>query len=65
VAVLPDHPTPIAQGNHTREPVPVAIRFPHLPGDAVTSFDEESVKKGSLGLMEGPQFIEAFFRASM
>jgi 2,3-bisphosphoglycerate-independent phosphoglycerate mutase len=61
VAVLPDHPTPIAKGNHTREPVPVAIRFPHLPGDSVTSFDEESVKKGSLGLMEGSQFIEIFF----
>lgn len=61
VAVLPDHPTPIAQGNHTREPVPVAIRFPHLPGDSVTCFDEDSVKNGSLGLMEGSGFIEAFF----
>ena len=39
VAVLPDHPTPIAYGNHTREPVPVAIRFPHLcagPGRPAT-----------------------------
>jgi 2,3-bisphosphoglycerate-independent phosphoglycerate mutase len=61
VAVLPDHPTPIANGNHTREPVPVAIRFPHLPGDDVASFDEDSVKNGSLGLMEGSQFIETFF----
>jgi 2,3-bisphosphoglycerate-independent phosphoglycerate mutase len=60
VAVLPDHPTPIVQGNHTREPVPVAIRFPYLSGDAVTCFDEESVKKGSLGLMAGSQFIETF-----
>ncbi len=63
VAVLPDHPTPIASGNHTREPVPVAIRFPHLPGDAVSFFDEESVKSGSLGLMTGSQFIETFFDA--
>ena len=61
-AVLPDHPTPIANGNHTREPVPVAIRFPNLPPDPVRSFDEESVKSGSLGLMAGPQFIEAFFQ---
>lgn len=61
VAVLPDHPTPIASGNHTREPVPVAIRFPHLPGDAVACFDEESVKNGSLGLLEGSEFIETFF----
>ena len=63
VAVLPDHPTPIAQGNHTREPVPVAIRFPHLQGDSVTAFDEESVKTGSLGLMAGSQFIRTFFGA--
>jgi 2,3-bisphosphoglycerate-independent phosphoglycerate mutase len=63
VAVLPDHPTPIAYGNHTREPVPVAIRSPHLPGDAVTRFDEESVKGGSLGLLAGSEFIESFFDA--
>jgi 2,3-bisphosphoglycerate-independent phosphoglycerate mutase len=61
VAVLPDHPTPIAYGNHTREPVPVAIRFPNLKGDSVTCFDEESVKNGSLGLMAGSGFIETFF----
>ena len=61
VAVLPDHPTPIAYGNHTREPVPVAIRSPHMPGDPVARFDEESVKAGSLGLLAGAEFIEAFF----
>jgi 2,3-bisphosphoglycerate-independent phosphoglycerate mutase len=61
VAVLPDHPTPIAYGNHTREPVPVAIRSPHIPGDPVACFDEESVKKGSLGLLAGEGFIKTFF----
>ena len=61
VAVLPDHPTPIANGNHTREPVPVAIRSSRLSSDAVTCFDEESVKNGSLGLMAGSEFIETFF----
>jgi 2,3-bisphosphoglycerate-independent phosphoglycerate mutase len=64
VAVLPDHPTPIAQGNHTREPVPVAIRCPKMQGDAVSAYDEESVKQGSLGLMTGAQFINTFFSAS-
>jgi len=61
-AVLPDHTTPIATGNHGREPVPVAIRFPHIAGDAIECYDEESVKSGSLGLMTGSQFIELFFR---
>lgn len=63
VAVLPDHPTPIESGNHTREPVPVAIRAPRLTPDAVNAFDEESVKQGALGLMTGAQFIETFFGA--
>jgi 2,3-bisphosphoglycerate-independent phosphoglycerate mutase len=63
VAVLPDHPTPVGYGNHTREPVPVAIRSPRVKGDSVTAYDEESVKSGSLGLMTGSQFIETFFSA--
>ena len=63
-AVLPDHTTPIALGNHGRDPVPVAIRFPHLAGDTVERYDEESVKNGSLGLMTGAQFIETLFQKS-
>ena len=61
VALLPDHPTPIAQGNHTREPVPVAIYSPGTPGDAVERYDEESAGGGTLGLLRGKQFIETFF----
>jgi 2,3-bisphosphoglycerate-independent phosphoglycerate mutase len=63
VAVLPDHPTPIAYGNHTREPVPVAIRSPRYTADAVSFYDEESVKSGALGLLSGAQFIETFFKS--
>jgi 2,3-bisphosphoglycerate-independent phosphoglycerate mutase len=40
----------------------VAIRFPHLAGDGVERYDEESVKSGSLGLMTGTQFIETFLQ---
>jgi 2,3-bisphosphoglycerate-independent phosphoglycerate mutase len=58
VAVLPDHPTPIAHGKHVRDPVPVAIRDPRQPPDAVERFDEESVKTGALGYMRGAEFIE-------
>jgi 2,3-bisphosphoglycerate-independent phosphoglycerate mutase len=61
LALLPDHPTPIAQGNHTREPVPVAILTPGIAPDAVTCYDEESVKQGDLGLFEKDQFIRCFF----
>lgn len=57
VAVLPDHPTPITVGTHTRDPVPVAIYNPRLPPDDVSRFDEESVKAGALGMLQGAEFI--------
>ncbi len=62
VALLPDHPTPVAHGKHVRDPVPVAIRDPRLEPDGISLFDEESVKRGSLGLLEGSDFIETVFR---
>lgn len=58
IAVLPDHPTPITVGTHTRDPVPVAIHDPRLSPDEVNRFDEESVRAGALGLLQGAEFIE-------
>jgi 2,3-bisphosphoglycerate-independent phosphoglycerate mutase len=58
VAVLPDHPTPVAHGKHVRDPVPVAVRDPRKVPDGVERFDEESVKAGELGHMRGAKFIE-------
>jgi 2,3-bisphosphoglycerate-independent phosphoglycerate mutase len=57
IAVLPDHPTPVATGQHGRAPVPVAIWNPRLSADAVDRFDEASVLAGGLGLMRGDAFI--------
>jgi 2,3-bisphosphoglycerate-independent phosphoglycerate mutase len=57
VAVLPDHPTPVETGKHASDPVPVAVWNPRLPADAATAYDEESVKSGSLGMLEGDAFI--------
>ncbi|MEO0185811.1 MAG: phosphoglycerate mutase, partial [candidate division WOR-3 bacterium] len=58
VAVLPDHPTPVEYGNHVKDAVPVAIRDPKKSADCVSTFDEESVKRGALGLMHGSEFME-------
>ena len=58
VAVLPDHPTPVTLGSHVEDPIPVAIWDSRFPPDGVDRFDEESVKSGGLGLMEGKAFIE-------
>jgi len=49
IAVLPDHPTPIKIGTHSRDPVPFAIWSPSLDSDGVEKFDEESAKKGAYG----------------
>lgn len=52
IAVMPDHPTPIKIGTHTREPVPFAVWSPWLEADNVQKFDEFSAKKGWFGLVE-------------
>jgi 2,3-bisphosphoglycerate-independent phosphoglycerate mutase len=52
IAVLPDHPTPIKTGTHTRNPVPFAIQSPWLCADDVKKFDEFSAKNGAFGLVE-------------
>lgn len=52
IAVLPDHPTPIAVGTHTRDPVPFVISSPFLEPDGVREFDESSARKGAFGLVE-------------
>jgi len=60
VAVLPDHPTPIKVGTHTRDPVPFTIYFPAIKGDSVKRFDEDSAKKGKFGLVEDNKFMSLF-----
>jgi 2,3-bisphosphoglycerate-independent phosphoglycerate mutase len=60
IAVLPDHPTPIQIGTHTRDPVPFAIYSPSAKADKVKKFDEDSAKKGAAGLIEGEAFMSLF-----
>ena len=52
-AILPDHPTPISIGTHTRDDVPLVIYSTDKDGDDCTSFDEEGVKTGSIEKQEG------------
>jgi 2,3-bisphosphoglycerate-independent phosphoglycerate mutase len=57
IAILPDHPTPIKTGTHSREPVPFSIASPFLKPDGVNKFDEFSAKKGAFGLVENDYLI--------
>lgn len=62
IAVLPDHPTPVAHRTHTAEPVPFLIYAPGIDADAVEVFSEEACKSGSYGLLERDQFIREFMK---
>jgi|WetSurMetagenome_2_1015567.scaffolds.fasta_scaffold02865_8 2,3-bisphosphoglycerate-independent phosphoglycerate mutase len=64
VAVLPDHPTPIKVGTHTRDPVPFTIKAPGAAPDGVKRFDEESAKKGSYGLVTKENFMSLFISST-
>jgi 2,3-bisphosphoglycerate-independent phosphoglycerate mutase len=57
IAVLPDHPTPVATGQHGRDPVPVAILRPGEAPDATERYDEDEAARGSLGMLTGEQFM--------
>jgi 2,3-bisphosphoglycerate-independent phosphoglycerate mutase len=57
IAILPDHPTPIKIGTHTRDPVPFSIASPFLKPDGVKKFDEVSAKKGAFGLVENDYLL--------
>ncbi|MGB9742897.1 MAG: cofactor-independent phosphoglycerate mutase [bacterium] len=60
VAVLADHLTPVAKGNHVHGPVPVAIYHPQIVPDAVDRYDETAATAGVLGELHGTQFIKLF-----
>jgi 2,3-bisphosphoglycerate-independent phosphoglycerate mutase len=57
IAILPDHPTPITVGTHTRDPVPFMICSPFLEPDGVRKFDELSARNGAFGLIENKSFM--------
>ena len=63
IAVMPDHTTQTNDGAHSRNPVPFAFYSnPNGVGDNVERYDEESVKAGSHGIMEGTKFLNLFLK---
>lgn len=62
VAILPDHPTPCELRTHTRDAVPFVIYDAQWKADDVTIYDEFSARNGSLGTIQGIQFIDLFLK---
>ena len=60
IALLPDHPTPVAHRTHTAEPIPFCIFTPGVEPDEVQTFDEVACQQGAYGNLEADEFIEAF-----
>jgi len=58
IALLPDHPTPVAHRTHTNESIPFCICSPEVEPDAVSTFDEVACQQGAYGLLQGDEFIE-------
>lgn len=64
ILVLPDHPTPISIKTHARDPVPFAVyRTDKADSDSAEAFDEDSAKKGSLGLVKASDLIGILVKA--
>jgi 2,3-bisphosphoglycerate-independent phosphoglycerate mutase len=64
ILVLPDHPTPISLKTHTPDPIPFAVyRTDKMDSDGTETFDEESAKKGSLGLVKASDLIGMLVKA--
>ena len=62
IALLPDHPTPVAHRTHTAEPIPFCIYYPGIEPDGVQTFDEVACQQGAYGNLEGDEFIEQFMK---
>ncbi len=62
VAFLPDHPTPCAVKTHTRNSIPFILYKKGLPADSVTTYDEFSAQKGSLGHLVGTEFMQLMMK---
>ncbi|MEM2104715.1 MAG: 2,3-bisphosphoglycerate-independent phosphoglycerate mutase [Candidatus Bathyarchaeia archaeon] len=53
VALTADHTTSCLTRNHEGDPVPLAIRGPHVRSDDVKEFSERKCAKGGLGRLKG------------
>ncbi|MBN2733748.1 MAG: cofactor-independent phosphoglycerate mutase [Methanomicrobiaceae archaeon] len=60
IAVLPDHPTPVALKTHTKDPVPFAILGMGTDGCTVYS-EKEAEEKGGFKTIDAGDFLSIFF----
>lgn len=59
--LLPDHPTPCKLRTHTSDAVPFMIYKPSLEADSVKEFNEQSVRNGHFGKIDGSNILSLLF----
>jgi 2,3-bisphosphoglycerate-independent phosphoglycerate mutase len=57
VVVTSDHATPCTLGAHSDDPVPILMAGGEVEPDGVGNFDEESCRRGALGLIKGTEIM--------
>ena len=60
IAVTADHSTPCSQKDHSADPVPLLIYRQGIGGDGIEKFGESECRKGSLGTINGNEFMKLF-----
>ncbi|MGB9979444.1 cofactor-independent phosphoglycerate mutase [Methanobacterium sp.] len=60
ISILPDHATPISVKTHTTDAIPYAMCSTNGIKDNVGQYNEFSAKRGSLGTIEGHNFMKKF-----
>jgi len=61
IAVTSDHSTPCSLKDHSKDPVPLLIYQRGREGDGFNKFSERNCQKGSLGMIEGKNFMKLIF----
>ncbi|WP_071460586.1 2,3-bisphosphoglycerate-independent phosphoglycerate mutase [Bacillus massilinigeriensis] len=57
IALAADHSTPCEVGEHTGEPVPIAIAGPSIRRDRILQYNEIDCAEGGLGNISGSDFV--------
>ncbi len=60
IAFLPDHATSCVTRSHLPDPVPFLVYEAGITPDAVRAYHESACSKGSLGCLEGADFMDMF-----
>ena len=64
VAVTADHSTPCSFKDHSADPVPVLLFGPGIKPDSAKKFGERPCRKGSLGEIQGKDFMKLLIKAA-